>query len=26
LGYQPTKRFEDGLIETIKYFKEVYSW
>jgi UDP-N-acetylglucosamine/UDP-N-acetylgalactosamine 4-epimerase len=25
LGYQPTKRFEDGLIETIKYFKEVYS-
>jgi UDP-N-acetylglucosamine 4-epimerase len=25
LGYVPTKRFEDGLIETIKYFKEVYS-
>lgn len=25
LGYQPTKRFEDGLIETIHYFKELYS-
>jgi len=25
LDYQPTKRFEDGLIETINYFKELYS-
>ena len=25
LGYQPTKKFEDGLVETIKYFKELYS-
>lgn len=25
LGYQPTKRFENGLIETIEYFTEVYS-
>jgi UDP-N-acetylglucosamine 4-epimerase len=25
LGYQPTKRFEDGLIETIEYFKKLYS-
>lgn len=25
LGYQPTKRFEDGLKETIEYFKQVYS-
>jgi UDP-N-acetylglucosamine 4-epimerase len=25
LGYQPTKRFEDGLAETIAYFKKVYS-
>ena len=25
LGYQPTKKFEDGLIETIKYFKNLYS-
>lgn len=25
LGYQPTKRFEDGLIETIEYFKNLYS-
>ena len=25
LNYKPTKRFEDGLIETIEYFKEVYS-
>lgn len=24
LGYQPTKKFEDGLIETIEYFKNVY--
>lgn len=24
LGYQPTKKFEDGLIETIEYFKTVY--
>lgn len=25
LGYVPTKRFEDGLIETIEFFKSVYS-
>lgn len=25
LGYQPTKKFEDGLIETIEYFKKLYS-
>ncbi len=24
LGYAPTKRFEDGLIETIEFFKELY--
>ena len=25
LDYQPTKRFETGLIETIEYFKNIYS-
>jgi UDP-N-acetylglucosamine/UDP-N-acetylgalactosamine 4-epimerase len=25
LNYQPTKKFEDGLVETIQYFKKVYS-
>jgi UDP-N-acetylglucosamine 4-epimerase len=25
LGYQPTKKFENGLIETIEYFKNLYS-
>lgn len=25
LGYQPTKKFEDGLIETIQFFKKQYS-
>ncbi len=25
LGYQPTRRFEEGLIDTIAYFKEIYS-
>ncbi|HCF62994.1 MAG TPA: LPS biosynthesis protein WbpP, partial [Chitinophagaceae bacterium] len=25
LDYQPTKRFEDGLKETIEFFKAVYS-
>ena len=25
LNYQPAKKFEDGLIETIQYFKELYS-
>ncbi len=25
LGYQPTKKFEDGLIETIDFFKQLYS-
>ena len=25
LGYQPTKNFEDGLKETIRFFKELYS-
>jgi UDP-N-acetylglucosamine/UDP-N-acetylgalactosamine 4-epimerase len=25
LNYQPTKRFEDGLVETINYFKQLYS-
>ena len=25
LGYQPTKKFEDGLIETINFFKNLYS-
>jgi UDP-N-acetylglucosamine/UDP-N-acetylgalactosamine 4-epimerase len=24
LGYKPTKRFEEGLIETIQYFKRLY--
>jgi UDP-N-acetylglucosamine 4-epimerase len=24
LGYAPTKRFEDGLTETIQFFKELY--
>lgn len=24
LGYKPTKKFEDGLIETIGYFKQMY--
>jgi UDP-N-acetylglucosamine/UDP-N-acetylgalactosamine 4-epimerase len=24
LGYAPTKRFEDGLVETVKFFKEIY--
>ncbi len=24
LGYAPTKRFEDGLIETIQFFKQLY--
>ena len=24
LGYAPTKRFEDGLVETITFFKDVY--
>lgn len=24
LGYQPTKKFEDGLTETIEYFKKMY--
>jgi nucleoside-diphosphate-sugar epimerase len=25
LGYQPTKKFEEGLIETVKYFKAIYT-
>jgi UDP-N-acetylglucosamine 4-epimerase len=25
LGYQPTKNFKDGLIETIDFFKKIYS-
>ena len=25
LNYQPTKKFEDGLVETINYFKQLYS-
>ena len=25
LNYQPTKKFEDGLTETIEYFKKIYS-
>jgi UDP-N-acetylglucosamine 4-epimerase len=25
LGYQPTKKFETGLIETIEFFKDLYS-
>ncbi len=25
LGYQPTKKFEDGLVETINFFKQLYS-
>ena len=25
LEYQPTKKFEDGLVETIEYFKNIYS-
>jgi len=25
LSYQPTKKFEDGLVETIEYFKNIYS-
>jgi UDP-N-acetylglucosamine 4-epimerase len=25
LGYQPTKRFEDGLKETIEFFKQLYT-
>jgi UDP-N-acetylglucosamine/UDP-N-acetylgalactosamine 4-epimerase len=25
LGYAPTKKFEDGLVETVKFFKKVYS-
>jgi UDP-N-acetylglucosamine/UDP-N-acetylgalactosamine 4-epimerase len=25
LGYQPTKKFEDGLIETIEYFRKIYA-
>jgi UDP-N-acetylglucosamine 4-epimerase len=25
LGYQPSKKFEDGLVETIEYFKKLYS-
>jgi UDP-N-acetylglucosamine/UDP-N-acetylgalactosamine 4-epimerase len=25
LGYAPTKRFEDGLVETVEFFKKVYS-
>lgn len=25
LGYQPTKRFEDGLTDTIEFFKQKYS-
>jgi UDP-N-acetylglucosamine/UDP-N-acetylgalactosamine 4-epimerase len=25
LNYQPTKKFEDGLVETIQYFKKLYA-
>lgn len=25
LGYSPTKKFEDGLIETVQFFKNIYS-
>ncbi|UAY52548.1 SDR family oxidoreductase [Ferruginibacter albus] len=25
LGYQPTKKFEEGLVETIEYFKQLYT-
>ncbi len=25
LGYQPAKKFDDGLLETIEYFKNIYS-
>ncbi len=25
LGYQPTRKFEDGLTETVEYFKKMYS-
>lgn len=25
LGYQPSKKFEDGLVETIEFFKQLYS-
>jgi UDP-N-acetylglucosamine 4-epimerase len=25
LGYQPTKKFEDGLVETIEFFKDLYN-
>jgi len=25
LNYQPTKKFEDGLKDTVEYFKECYS-
>lgn len=25
LGYKPTKQFDDGLIETVEYFKKIYS-
>mgnify|MGYP006362014185 CR=1 FL=1 len=25
LGYQPTRKFEEGLVETIQYFKDIYS-
>jgi UDP-N-acetylglucosamine 4-epimerase len=25
LNYQPTKKFEDGLIETIEYFRKIYN-
>jgi nucleoside-diphosphate-sugar epimerase len=25
LGYEPSKKFEDGLIETIEFFKQLYS-
>ena len=24
LGYQPSKKFEDGLVETIEYFRKIY--
>jgi UDP-N-acetylglucosamine/UDP-N-acetylgalactosamine 4-epimerase len=24
LGYAPTKKFEDGLVETVQFFKEIY--
>lgn len=25
LGYRPTKKFEDGLVETIEHFRDIYS-